>query len=199
MGDRNEEPSMNNEITLDWPGTLTAEDDWEAGWPKSHRVWRVTTSFDVVGHTEEQALERYAYSEQALISLFTAGYDAHPLIRCVLPGTASASVNQDIVFRYEEVNHEFPRSMMDDLNHYWDWWNPSATPDLDADELGELMDTQQAVENEAPQRLRRIEHYLWAQSTFGRALDTQYLLRIATGTADDVADGERAGEGGAGG
>ncbi len=199
MNDETNEPQVNGEVTRDWPGTLTAADDWENVWPKSHKVWRVSTTFDVVGHTEGQARERFGYFEDALINLFAAGYDAHPLIRYVLPGSASQSIEHSVVFGHEEINHEFPRSMMDDLNHYWDWWNPNATPDLNADELGELMDIRHAIEDGAAERLRRVEHYLRAQSTFGNPLDAQYLLGMVTGASDDAADGDGGGEGDAGG
>ncbi len=190
MGDRNEEPSTNNEITLDWPGALTAEDDWEAVWPKSHRIWNLMVPFQAVGHTKEQALARYEQFVDTLSHVQLESDGLHPLNEFVFPGYA-ASIEANLEF--EEVNYSFPFGSMASggLEFYWDYWHPDATADYDYRTVAAQIRASQWYDETESERLGKLEMIFRMAIKTGEPLpQAEDLLRIAIGTADDAADGE---------
>ena len=79
MDDKTGDQSIHDEVALDWPGTLTPEDDWEGTWPKSHKVWNVMVPFQAVGHSKEQAPARYDQFAGTLGQLQLDSDGEHPL------------------------------------------------------------------------------------------------------------------------
>ncbi len=159
-----------------WPGTLSHDDAWQDVWPKRHTVWRITSTFDVIGHTEAQAMERMARFEETLTALFMAGYDPHPLVRFVQPAYEDAGIPPRL--RERETHDTFPYSMMGDTEFYWSWWDPDYPVEHSPDELGDIIDRQWAAGPDAALKLGRIEHWLRAAATFNRPVDAHQLLAM---------------------
>ena len=199
MADETNEPQQNDRVTLDWPGELTPEDDWEEVWPKSHKVWNLLVPFEAVGHTEEQAIARYEQFRDTLGHIQLESDGLHPLIEFVSPGY-SESIHPTLA--WEEVNDSFPIGGMASggLGFYWDYWHPDATANYDYREVAGHIRASQWYDESESERLSELAMIFRRAIKTGEPLpDAQHLLRIATGAADDAADGDGAGQGSAGG
>ena len=177
-------PTMNDSVTLDWPGTLTPEDDWESVWPKSHKVWNLVVPFQAIGHTKEQALTRYEQFTDTLNHLLVESDGLHPLIEFIFP---EFGVSVDPILREEEIHHSFPMGSMASggLEFYWDYWHPDSTADYNVKENAAKLRASQWYETAQEERLADLMMLLANAVRTGDPLPTAAeLLAIITGETD---------------
>jgi hypothetical protein len=104
------------------------------GWPRSYKVYRVTNTFEIVAHSEDQAKKRFRDLMSFLDNLAVLSDFPHPVVRYVRLAGEIDRVELDS----EEVYHsraDMGISTVSNMEYLSDWWDPESDASLDSARL----------------------------------------------------------------